>query len=81
VKTLVICSGGLDSVTHARKVAAEQTLTHFVSFHYGSAITDAAAPALSDAGPFTLPARRIRRRTKIRTIGSAPAAITCQTAF
>jgi asparagine synthetase B (glutamine-hydrolysing) len=35
VNTLVICSGGLDSVTLAHKVAAEQTLTHLVSFNYG----------------------------------------------
>jgi 7-cyano-7-deazaguanine synthase len=35
VKTLVICSGGLDSVTLAHKVAAEQTLTRLVSFDYG----------------------------------------------
>jgi 7-cyano-7-deazaguanine synthase len=35
VKTLVICSGGLDSVTLAHKVAAEQTLIRLVSFDYG----------------------------------------------
>jgi 7-cyano-7-deazaguanine synthase len=35
VKTLVICSGGLDSVTLAHKVAAERTLTRLVSFDYG----------------------------------------------
>jgi asparagine synthetase B (glutamine-hydrolysing) len=35
VKTLVICSGGLDSVTLAHKVAAERTLTCLVSFDYG----------------------------------------------
>ncbi len=35
MKTLVICSGGLDSVTLAHKVAAEQTLTRLVSFDYG----------------------------------------------
>jgi 7-cyano-7-deazaguanine synthase len=35
VKTLVVCSGGLDSVTLAHKVAAEQTLTRLVSFDYG----------------------------------------------
>jgi len=35
VKTLVICSGGLDSVTLAHKVAAEQSLTRLVSFDYG----------------------------------------------
>jgi 7-cyano-7-deazaguanine synthase len=35
VKTIVICSGGLDSVTLAHKVAAERTLTRLVSFDYG----------------------------------------------
>jgi 7-cyano-7-deazaguanine synthase len=35
VKTLVICSGGLDSATLAHKVAAEQSLTRLVSFDYG----------------------------------------------
>ncbi|QRM35482.1 7-cyano-7-deazaguanine synthase QueC [Microvirga sp. VF16] len=35
MKTLVVCSGGLDSVTLAHKVAAEHTLTRLVSFDYG----------------------------------------------
>ena len=35
MKTLVICSRGLDSVTLAHKVAAERTLTRLVSFDYG----------------------------------------------
>jgi len=35
VKTIVICSGGLDSVTLAHKVAAERTLSRLVSFDYG----------------------------------------------
>jgi 7-cyano-7-deazaguanine synthase len=35
VKTTVVCSGGLDSVTLAHKVAAERTLIHLVSFDYG----------------------------------------------
>jgi 7-cyano-7-deazaguanine synthase len=35
VQTLVVCSGGLDSVTLAHKIAAEQTLLHLVSFDYG----------------------------------------------
>ena len=34
VKTIVMCSGGLDSVTLAHKVAAESTLTRLVSFDY-----------------------------------------------
>lgn len=35
MKTLVVCSGGLDSVTLAHKIAAEESLTHLVSFDYG----------------------------------------------
>lgn len=35
MKTIVICSGGLDSVSLAHKVAAERELTRLVSFDYG----------------------------------------------
>lgn len=35
MRTLVVCSGGLDSVTLAHKVAAERNLVHIVSFDYG----------------------------------------------
>lgn len=35
MKTIVICSGGLDSVTLAYKVAKEKQLTGLVSFDYG----------------------------------------------
>ena len=35
MKTLVICSGGLDSVTLAYKVASERTLSALLSFDYG----------------------------------------------
>ncbi|RCS23467.1 7-cyano-7-deazaguanine synthase QueC [Phyllobacterium salinisoli] len=35
MKTLVICSGGLDSVSLAHKVAAEQELSGLLSFDYG----------------------------------------------
>ncbi len=35
MKTIVVCSGGLDSVTLAHKVAAEQRLQGLVSFLYG----------------------------------------------
>jgi len=35
VRTLVVCSGGLDSVTLSNKIAAEETLIHLVSFDYG----------------------------------------------
>ena len=35
MKTLVVCSGGLDSVSLAHKVATERVLTGLVSFDYG----------------------------------------------
>ncbi len=35
MKTIVICSGGLDSVILAHKVAKEQQLTGLISFDYG----------------------------------------------
>ena len=35
MKTLVVCSGGLDSVTLAYKVAKEHMLNALVSFDYG----------------------------------------------
>lgn len=35
MKTIVICSGGLDSVSLAHMVAGEQELTRLVSFDYG----------------------------------------------
>ncbi|MGX9417362.1 7-cyano-7-deazaguanine synthase QueC [Vibrio sp. WJH972] len=35
MKAMIVCSGGLDSVTLAHKVAAEAELTSLVSFHYG----------------------------------------------
>ncbi|MGO6944305.1 7-cyano-7-deazaguanine synthase QueC [Rhizobium johnstonii] len=35
MKTIVVCSGGLDSVTLAHKVATEQQLIGLVSFDYG----------------------------------------------
>jgi len=38
MKTIVICSGGLDSVTLAHKVAAENELLGLVSFDYGQRI-------------------------------------------
>lgn len=34
-KTIVICSGGLDSVTLAHKIAAESLLIGLISFNYG----------------------------------------------
>ena len=35
MRTLVVCSGGLDSVTLSHKIAIEETLIHLVSFDYG----------------------------------------------
>ncbi len=35
MQTIVVCSGGLDSVTLAHKIAVEQKLIHLVSFDYG----------------------------------------------
>jgi 7-cyano-7-deazaguanine synthase len=35
MRTLVVCSGGLDSVTLSHKIAIEKTLIHLVSFDYG----------------------------------------------
>jgi 7-cyano-7-deazaguanine synthase len=35
VRTLVVCSGGLDSVTLSHKCAIEKTLIHLISFDYG----------------------------------------------
>ena len=35
MKTIVICSGGLDSVSLAHMVAQEHELTRLVSFDYG----------------------------------------------
>jgi 7-cyano-7-deazaguanine synthase len=35
VRTLVVCSGGLDSVTLSHKIAVEESLIHLVSFDYG----------------------------------------------
>jgi 7-cyano-7-deazaguanine synthase len=35
MKTIVICSGGLDSVTLAHQVAAKHTLAGLISFNYG----------------------------------------------
>ena len=35
MKTFVICSGGMDSVTLAYKIAIEQTLAGLISFDYG----------------------------------------------
>jgi 7-cyano-7-deazaguanine synthase len=35
MRTLVVCSGGLDSVTLSHKIVIENTLIHLVSFDYG----------------------------------------------
>ena len=53
MKTTVICSGGLDSVSLAHMVAREHTLTRLVSFDYGQrhrAELNAAARVARDLG-------------------------------
>ena len=35
MRTLAVCSGGLDSVTLSHKIVIEETLIHLVSFDYG----------------------------------------------
>jgi 7-cyano-7-deazaguanine synthase len=35
MKTIVVCSGGLDSVSLAHRIAAEQQLLGLISFDYG----------------------------------------------
>ncbi|KQZ49831.1 7-cyano-7-deazaguanine synthase [Rhizobium sp. Root149] len=53
MKTLVVCSGGLDSVSLAYKIAAEQTLIGLISFNYGqrhSKEVDFAAKAAARLG-------------------------------
>lgn len=52
-KTLVVCSGGLDSVTLAYQVAKERALTRLLSFDYGQRHRkelDFAAAAAADLG-------------------------------
>lgn len=52
-KTLVVCSGGMDSVTLAYQVAQEQRLTRLLSFDYGQRHRkelDFAAQAAADLG-------------------------------
>ncbi|WP_201841585.1 7-cyano-7-deazaguanine synthase QueC [Microvirga zambiensis] len=55
MKTLVVCSGGLDSVTLAHKVAAEHTLTRLVSFDYGQRHRKELASAQSCAARLGVP--------------------------
>ncbi|WP_339860193.1 7-cyano-7-deazaguanine synthase QueC [Thalassospira alkalitolerans] len=53
MKTIVVCSGGLDSVTLAYKVAREHSLHSLISFNYGQRHKkelDYAARAASDLG-------------------------------
>ncbi|WP_417814009.1 7-cyano-7-deazaguanine synthase QueC [Thalassospira alkalitolerans] len=53
MKTIVVCSGGLDSVTLAYKVAREHSLHSLISFDYGQRHKkelDYAARAASDLG-------------------------------
>ncbi|MBK6896704.1 MAG: 7-cyano-7-deazaguanine synthase QueC [Alphaproteobacteria bacterium] len=59
MKTLVICSGGLDSVTLAYKVAAERTLTRLISFNYGQRHTIELTFAKKAAKKLGVPHHRI----------------------
>ncbi|MFY9238299.1 MAG: 7-cyano-7-deazaguanine synthase QueC [Roseovarius sp.] len=67
MRTMVICSGGMDSVALAHKVAAEHTLAGLITFDYGQRhakeITFAAAAATRLGVPHHV--------IDIRTIGAA----------
>lgn len=55
MKTLVVCSGGLDSVTLAHQVAQEGTLHSLVSFNYGQRHTKELDYAAACAQALTVP--------------------------
>ena len=55
MKTLVICSGGLDSVSLAYKVAAEEELVGLISFDYGQRHLKEVEFAKSAAGRLGVP--------------------------
>ncbi|MCB1782540.1 MAG: 7-cyano-7-deazaguanine synthase QueC [Alphaproteobacteria bacterium] len=55
MKTIVICSGGLDSVTLAHKVAKEQDLIGLVSFDYGQRHKKELGYAEACAGRLSVP--------------------------
>ncbi|SMO41970.1 7-cyano-7-deazaguanine synthase QueC [Paracoccus laeviglucosivorans] len=67
MKTLVVCSGGLDSVSLAHMVAAEHELTRLVSFDYGQRHRKELAFAAEAAGRLGVPHHLI----DMRGIGAA----------
>jgi len=67
MKTIVICSGGLDSVSLAYKVAAENTLCSLLSFDYGQRHKKELDYAATCAAALNVPHQII----DIRTIGAS----------
>ncbi|MBE9639051.1 7-cyano-7-deazaguanine synthase QueC [Salipiger mangrovisoli] len=67
MKTIVICSGGLDSVSLAHMVAAEHELTRLVSFDYGQRHAKELDFAKAAADRLGVPFQRI----DMRGIGAA----------
>ncbi len=67
MKTIVICSGGLDSVSLAYKVAQENTLTALLSFDYGQRHVKEVEYAAASATRLGVPHRIV----DIRQIGAA----------
>lgn len=67
MKTIVICSGGLDSVSLAHMVAARHELTRLVSFDYGQRHAKELDFAKAAADRLGVPFHRI----DMRTIGAA----------
>ncbi|MCA0994034.1 7-cyano-7-deazaguanine synthase QueC [Alloyangia pacifica] len=67
MKTIVICSGGLDSVSLAHMVAARHDLTRLVSFDYGQRHAKELDFAKAAAERLGVPFHRI----DMRTIGAA----------
>ncbi|NDV99791.1 7-cyano-7-deazaguanine synthase QueC [Salipiger sp. PrR002] len=67
MKTIVICSGGLDSVSLAHMVAAQHDLTRLVSFDYGQRHAKELDFAKAAAERLGVPFHRI----DMRTIGAA----------
>ena len=55
MKAMIVCSGGLDSVTLAYKVAAEGSLTSLVSFQYGQRHANELSYAAKCAEHFGVP--------------------------
>ena len=67
MKTLVVCSGGLDSVSLAHRIAAEHDLTALLSFNYGQRHKKELDSAKACAERLSVPHQII----DIRTIGAS----------